>query len=69
VYSASAIALISSPILTPLCFVSTFFCPIRLLGNRLMQWLFLGSIYIALCVAIFATMRSDPGRIVEWWID
>lgn len=69
VYPASILALISMPVLTPLCFFSSFLCPLRLSKNPSLQWLFLGSIYIALCCVVIATIRSDPGRVFEWWFD
>jgi hypothetical protein len=68
-YSVSVFAFFSAPILTPVCFVSCFFSPIRFIRNGLMQRLFLSFVYLALCAAVFATIRFDPGRILEWWFD
>lgn len=69
VYPASILALVSVPVLAPLCFFSSFLCPLRLSKNPSLQWLFLGSIYLSLCGVIIAIMRSDPGRVIEWWFD
>lgn len=68
-YLVSALALLSAPLLAPLCFISSFLCPLRLSKNPSLQCLFLICIYFALCFASIATVTRDPGGVFYWWFD
>jgi hypothetical protein len=68
-YLISMIAFVSVPLLTPVCFFASFFCPFRLTKYRILEYCFLTFTYIAICTAIFTTVRADPCQVVEWWFD
>ncbi|MBL8890612.1 MAG: hypothetical protein JNL67_11600 [Planctomycetaceae bacterium] len=68
-YLLSMLALISLPVLTPVCFVSSFFCPVRFVRNRLAQAVLFAAAYIAVAGGLFLLLRLDPGGVVEWWLD
>lgn len=68
-YFVSALAFISAPVMIPLCFFSSFGCPLRLSKKPPLQCLFQALIYIALCGAFIATVRNDPGDVFNWWFD
>ena len=68
-YYVSTIAFVSTPVLSPLCFASSFLCPIRLTKSRSLQCLLLATIYVAFCCAISGIVSSDPGSVIEWWFD
>lgn len=68
-YLISMLALLSAPVLTPLCFFSSFSRPTQTTRSRWLERICLPIVYIAICGSIYATIRFDPGRIVEWWFD
>lgn len=68
-YLISVVAFLSVPVLTPIGFIASFVCPLRLFGSPRTRGAILATAYIGICVAIFLTIQADPGSIVEWWLD
>lgn len=69
VYQLSIISLLSLPALTPICFASSFFCPLRVFRDWIPQAVMFASAYIMVAVGIFVLLRLDPGHVVEWVMD
>jgi hypothetical protein len=68
-YLLSMLALLSLPVLTQICFASSFFCPLRFVCNPRVQAVTFASAYIAVAGGLYLLLRLDPGRVVEWWMD
>lgn len=68
-YLLSMLAFYSAPVLTPLCFASSFFCPLGRIRNRVARSIVLALAYLAMLAGVILLLRLDPGRVVEWWID
>lgn len=68
-YLLSMFALVSLPVLTPICFASSFFCPLRFVRNRVNKAAIFAIAYIAVAVGLFLLLRLDPGHVVEWLFD
>ena len=70
VYLIPGLLLMAMPALTPLGLAASFFCPFRARHRlRLAQNFAIAFLYIALCAIVLLMLRSDPGRVVEWWFD
>ena len=64
------VLLVALPVATPLGLAASFF----LLGRRRGVWsivsrFLLAVLYITMCVVAIMILRSDPGRVVEWFFD
>jgi hypothetical protein len=58
------------PILAPIGLAASFFCPINTQHVKRHTWhAALAVLYVVLCAIALLTLRSDPGRVVEWWFD
>ena len=66
IYIIPGILMLGIPVLTPIGFAASFFCPIR---SNLSQSGPLAVLFIALCVFGLMLLRWDPHRVVEWWFD
>lgn len=68
-YMLSMIAILTAPIMIPLCFFSSLICPLNLVRGRVTQAVILGIGYIAITVGLILIIRFDPGRVLEWLAD
>ena len=69
-YYIPGILLMLVPVLAPLGLVASFFCPINARRGVRHSWrAAFAALYVALCALALLTLRSDPGRVVEWWFD
>ena len=69
-YYLPGLLLMLMPVLVPLGFAASFFCPVNpRSGRRHVSRPALAVLYISLCAIVLLTLRSDPGRVVEWWFD
>ena len=69
-YFVSGILVMTMPVLTPIGLIASFFCPIS--TRRTARYALkaaLAVLYVALCALVLLTLRTDPGRVVEWWFD
>ena len=60
-----------TPLALPLGLIASFFLPgkFRTRGGRALRGVLLAVIYLMASAAIIYLLRSDPGRVVEWWFD
>ncbi len=60
-----------APAALPIGLVASFFCPRRPRNTmaRIGHGILLALLYIGLTTAVIVTLRTDSGRIVEWWFD
>ncbi len=68
-YVISMVAVMSVPMLTPVGFAASFFCPVNSDRNRIAKSSILAIVYIGMCFALWLLVRADPGDIFEWWMD
>ena len=68
-YFISIVAFLSGPILAPISFIASFVCPFPSFGTRRMRGAILFAVYLGIWVAILLTIKADPGRVIEWWLD
>ncbi len=68
-YFISSVAFLSAPILVPIGLIASFVCPFPIAGSRRMRCAILVAVYLGICVSILLTIKADPGRVVEWWLD
>jgi len=69
-YFVTGILVMAMPVLTPIGLIASFFCPIS--TRRTARYALkaaLAVLYVALCALVLLTLRTDPGRVVEWWFD
>ena len=69
-YFVPGILVMAMPVLTPIGLIASFFCPIS--TRRAVRYALkaaLAVLYVALCAFVLLTLRTDPGRVVEWWFD
>ena len=70
IYPLPAILLIAMPLMAPLGLVAGATYPLigpRNRRHRIRAILII--VYILLCLGVVITLRADPGRVAEWWID
>lgn len=69
-YYAPGILVMFMPILAPMGLAVSFLCPVKM-GRRLRRAFgtAFAILYVVLCLIALLTLRSDPGRVVEWWFD
>lgn len=69
-YYIPGILLMLMPVLAPIGLAASLFFPINT-RRRLRHALgpAFAVLYIMLCAIALLTLRSDPGRVVEWWFD
>ena len=68
-YIGSMVAFLSAPILAPIGFIASFVCPFPSFGKQRMRCAILVAVYLGICVTILLTIKADPGRVIEWWLD
>ena len=69
-YIIPGLLVVAMPVLTPIGFAASFFCPVRTRrGARYALNTALAVMYVALCVFALLMLRADGGRVVEWWFD
>jgi hypothetical protein len=69
-YIISGLLVMAMPLLTPIGFASSFFCPVRSVhGKRYSLVAGLAVLYVLLCALSLLMLRADFGRAVEWWFD
>jgi hypothetical protein len=69
-YYVPGILVMLMPVLAPIGLAASFFCPIttrRDLRHALRAAFAI--LYVVFCAIALLTLRSDPGRVVEWWFD
>ena len=58
------------PVLAPMGLAAAFFCQINVRRGLRHAWrAAFAVLYVVLCAIVLLTLRSDPDRVVEWWID
>ena len=69
-YYVSGMFVMLLPALTPIGLAASFLCPIPIRRELRGE---LGAafamLYIVFCAIVLLTLRSDPGRVIEWWFD
>ncbi len=69
-YYVPGILVMLMPVLAPIGLAASFFCPITTRrGRRHVLGAAFAILYVVLCAIVLLTLRSDPGRVVEWWFD
>ncbi len=68
-YFISIVAFLSAPILAPIGFIASFVCPFPSFGKQRMRCAILVAVYLGICITILLTIKADPGRAIEWWLD
>ncbi|MGB2500738.1 MAG: hypothetical protein ACPIA2_13635, partial [Mariniblastus sp.] len=69
-YYIPGILMTLMPVLAPMGLAASFFCPINARRGLRHAWrAAFAVLYVVLCAIAFLTLRFDPDRVLEWWID